>query len=131
MCFPLLISLHENSCDTSRGTEKYMDEAHLQTILAALSSDSLVASYVVFFLLLILCGSWMLVSSQFFCTAVLSFLLHTYTLFFLSAHDYSKVCTKTMAEKTLSTSAERHCKRLQHPTHTEDEKTENKITLCT
>jgi hypothetical protein len=102
MCFPLLISLHENSCDTSRGTEKYMDEAHLQTILAALSSDSLVASYVVFFLLLILCGSWMLVSSQFFCTAVLSFLLHTYTLFFLSAHDYSKVCTKTIAEQSMS-----------------------------
>jgi hypothetical protein len=54
-----------------------MDEAHLQTILAALSSDSLVASYVAFFLLFILCGSWMLASSQFLCTVVLSFLLHT------------------------------------------------------
>jgi hypothetical protein len=60
-----------------------MDEAHLQTILAALSSDSLVASYVVFFLLLILCGSWMLASSQFLCTVVLGFLLHSYTFFFL------------------------------------------------
>jgi hypothetical protein len=61
------------------------------TILAALSSDSLVAPYVVFFLLLILCGSWMLASSQFLCTVVLGFLLHSYTIFFLSAHDYWKL----------------------------------------
>jgi hypothetical protein len=108
-----------------------MDEAHLKFFLAALSPDSLLASDVAFFLLLILCGSWMSASSQFLCTVVLSLLLHSYTLFFLSAHDYWKLCTKTMAEKTPSTSAERHCKRLHHPTHTEDEKTENKITLCT